>query len=85
VQVTAMAVCAACDVDAAYPTQEGDGGFGCEGFGWWLLQSGASGSELRRSSAVGEQAEVADAHEARGQHVQQEAPQELIARQSHGA
>ena len=34
---------------------------------------------------MGQKAEVADAHEARGKHVEQEAAQELIDRQDHQA
>ena len=44
-------------------------------------------AEWQESSApsVGEKAEVADAHEARGKHVEQEAVQELLDRQGHQA
>jgi hypothetical protein len=79
------AVCAARDVDAAHAPHEVDGRFGDERLRCRLLQSSASSGELRGTSAIGEQAEVADAHEADGKHVQQEASQELIARQRHGA
>jgi len=78
-------MCTARDVDAARTAQEVGGGFWRERLRCGLLQSGASSRELRGSSAIGEQAEVADAHEAGGEHVQQEAPQELIAWQSHRA
>jgi hypothetical protein len=37
------------------------------------------------ASSVGQKAKVADAHEARGKHVEQEAAQELLDRQGHQA
>ena len=51
--------------------------------GRWLMQQLASDGDLALAPSVGEQAVVTDAMKARGQHMQQEAADELLARQRH--
>jgi len=70
--MTLTTVFAACDVDAAHALEEVDGGFRRSLFGSGLLKRAAGGRGLGRAGAIGEQAEVADAHEAGGEHMQQE-------------
>ena len=48
------------------------------------MQQFASGGDVALAVGVGEQAVVADAMKARGQHVQQEAAHELFDGQGHG-
>ena len=48
-----------------------------------LMQKIASGGDIVLAVGVGEQAIVADAMKAGGQHVQQEAAHELLGRQAH--
>jgi len=48
-----------------------------------LMQKIASGGDVVLAVGVGEQAVVADAMKAGGQHVQQEAAHELLGRQTH--
>ena len=48
-------------------------------------QQGAGQWQSLAAEAVGQQTKVADAHEASGQHVEEEASQELAGAQSHDA
>jgi hypothetical protein len=69
---------AALDVDAGDTQDQIPGGPRRRGRRWWLRQEGAALNEGRGPAAIGEHAQVADADEAVGDDVEQEAPQELV-------
>ena len=50
---------------------------------WYRVQCGKAQGQKLSSAATGEETEMADAHKALGEQVQQEAAQELIERQRH--
>ena len=78
------AVGAAFDIASGEPQHEFGGGLGNGLKRWGLLEEFASVREFHASTAIGEQAEVSDAHEPGGKDVEEETADELVAGQGHG-
>ncbi len=74
----------ALDVTSGEPQHEFGGGFD-NGLRWWgLLEEFARAREFLATAAIGEQAEVAYAYESRGEDMEEETADELVAGQGHG-
>ncbi len=74
----------ALDVASGEPQHEFGGGFG-NGLRWWgLLEEFARAREFLASAAIGEQPEMANAYESRGEDMEEETADELVAGQGHG-
>jgi hypothetical protein len=71
------------EVDACEPMHEDDDRFRRGVVGWGLPQQGPAPRQRPATHAIGEETEVANAHEAARHHVQEKASQEFVSVERH--
>ena len=74
----------ALDVASGEPQHEFGGGFGNGLKRWGLVEEFARAREFLATAAIGEQAEMANAYESRGEDMEEETADERVAGQGHG-